>query len=83
MTYDVVFSLEATAELLRIALTIRPATSVVLAADSIRKMLEQDPHRVGHALSEGLFFVDEEPLRAFFVIDEDARQVEITDFRIL
>ncbi len=83
MTYHVVFSLEAAAELVRIAQAVRPASSVIQSADSIRRMLEQDPRGVGHALSEGLFFIDGETLRAFFVIDDDARQVEITDVRIL
>jgi hypothetical protein len=83
VSYDVVFSLEAAAELVRIAQAVRPASSVIQAADSIRRMLARNPREVGHALSEGLFFIDDEPLRAFFSIDEDARQVEITDFRIL
>jgi hypothetical protein len=37
----------------------------------------------GHFLSEGLYYIDEEPLRAFFVIDDESMVVEITDFRIL
>jgi hypothetical protein len=34
-------------------------------------------------LSEGLYYIDEEPLRAFFLIDVESASVEITDFRIL
>ena len=80
MTYDVVFSLEAASELVRIAGTVRPAASVIQAAESIRRMLENDPRKVGYPLSEGLLYIDG-ALRAFFVIDDDAMLVEITDRR--
>jgi hypothetical protein len=83
VTYNVVFSLEAAAELIRIAGAVRPSASVIQAADSIRRKLETDPRKAGHLLSEGLLHIDAEPLRAFFVIDDDAMQVEITDFRIV
>jgi hypothetical protein len=83
VTHDVVFSLEAAAELVRIAGAVRPASSVIQAAESIRQALENNPRKGGHPLSEGLFYIDGEPLRAFFVIDDDAMLVEITDFRIL
>jgi hypothetical protein len=82
VTYEVVFSLEAAAELVRIAGAVRPASAVIQAAESLRRRLEVDPHEAGHFLSEGLFYLDEEPLRAFFVIDDAALRVEITDFRI-
>ena len=77
------FSLDAVVELVRIAGTVRPAASVIQAAESIRRMLENNPHEIGYPLSEGLFYVDGEPLRAFFMIDDDAMLVEVTDFRIL
>ncbi len=83
MTYDVEFSLGAAAELVRIAGTVRPATTVLRAAESIRQALESDPAETGHFLSEGLYYIDEEPLRAFFVIDDESMVVEITDFRII
>ena len=83
MTFDVVFSLEAASELVRIAGAVRPASSVIRAAESIRRILENDPRETGRPLSEGLFYIDREPLRAFFFIDDDSAQVEITDFRIL
>jgi hypothetical protein len=50
---------------------------------TIRRTLENDPAKAGHFLSEGLYYIDEEPLRAFFVIDDESMVVEITDFRIL
>ena len=83
MTYEVVFSLEAAAELVRIAGAVRPASAVIQAAESIRQRLEVDPLEDGHPVSEGLFYIDEEPLRAFFVIDDAGLWVEIADFRIL
>ena len=82
MTYTVEFSMEAAAELLRIAGVVGSA-STIRAADSIRRRLEVDPAGNGNFLSEGLYYIDEEPLRAFFLIDVEAVLVEITDFRIL
>jgi len=82
VTYNVAFSLEAAAELLRIAGMVGSA-SAIRAADSIRRRLEVDPAGNGSFLSEGLYYIDEEPLRAFFLIDVEAVLVEITDFRIL
>ena len=83
MTYDVQFSLEAAAELVRIAGAVGSAISVLQAADTIRRKLENDPANQGEFLSEGLYFIDEEPLRAFFLIDVESMVVEVTDFRIL
>lgn len=83
MTYDVEFSLEAAAELVRIAGSVRPAAGVLRAAESILRTLESDPAEAGHFLSEGLYYIDEEPLRAFFVVDDESSVVEITDFRLL
>ena len=83
MIYDVEFSLDAAAELLRITDVVGSAMSVLRAADQIRRHLENDPADKGEFLSEGLYYIDEQPLRAFFLIDLDAMVVEITDFRIL
>jgi hypothetical protein len=83
MIYDVEFSLDAAAELLRIAEVVGSATLVLQAADQIRRQLESDPAEKGKYLSEGLYYIDEQPLRAFFLIDVDSLVVEITDFRLL
>jgi hypothetical protein len=83
MTYDVVFSLDAAAELMRISEAIGSATPVLRAAEAIRRKLEVDPAASGVVLSEGLFYIDEEPLRAFFMIEDESLVVEITDFRML
>ena len=82
MTYNVEFSLDAAAEFLRIA-GVTGSASAIRAADSIRRRLEVDPAGIGNFLSEGLYYIDEEPLRAFFLIDVESASVEITDFRIL
>jgi len=65
VTYNVEFSLEAAAELLRIAVVVGSAAAI-RAADSIRRRLESDPEGYGNFLSEGLYYIDEEPIRAFF-----------------
>jgi hypothetical protein len=81
--YDVEFSLDAAAELLRIAEVLGSAVIVLQAAEAIRRQLENDPAAQGDFLSEGLYYIDEQPLRAFFLINTESKVVEITDFRIL
>ncbi len=83
MIYDVQFSLDAAAELLRIAEFVGSAVLVLQAAEAIRRQLENDPAEKGNFLSEGLYYIDEQPLRAFFLIDAESMVVEISDFRIL
>ena len=68
MIYDVEFSLDAAAELLRITEVVGSALLVLRAADQIRRHLEGDPADKGAFLSEGLYYIDEQPLRAFFLI---------------
>lgn len=83
MIYDVEFSLDSAAELLRIAEVVGSAALVLQAADEIRHQLENDPEEKGELLSEGLYYIDEQPLRAFFFIDVESMVVEVTDFRVL
>ena len=59
------------------------AVLVLNAAENIRRKLENDPADQGVFLSEGLYYIDEDPLRAFFLIDVESTVVEVTDFRIL
>ena len=82
MIYSVVYSQEAAAELLRISGVVG-AVAAIQAADAIHHHLEDDPAGNATFLSEGLYYIDEEPLRAFFLIDVDSIVVEVTDFRIL
>ncbi len=83
MIYDAPFSLDAAAELIRIAAAVGSAEFVLDAVDDIRRRLESDPADQGVFLSEGLYYLDEDPLRAFFMIDVESMVVEVTDFRIL
>lgn len=83
MIYEVEFSLDAAAELLLIAEVFGSSVSVLRTAEAIRRQLENDPAEKGKFLSEGLYYIDEQPLRAFFLIDDEAMVVEVTDFRIL
>jgi hypothetical protein len=69
--YTVEFSLDAAAEVLRIA-GVTGSASAIRAADAVRRRLEVDPAGDGNFLSEGLYSIDEE-----------SASVEITDFRIL
>lgn len=51
MIYDVKFSLDAAAELLRIAEVLGSAMIVLQAAEAIRRQLENDPAEKGDFLS--------------------------------
>jgi len=61
----------------------RSVVAVLQAVEVIRRRLENDPAVNGHFLPEGLYYIDEEPLRVFFLIDVDLMVVEVTDFRVL
>lgn len=80
--YEGVFSLEAAAEMIRIMGAVK-ASEVLEASSVIRDRLRDDPAGTGTPLSEGLFYLDREPLRAFYVIDARTMTVEVTDFRVL
>jgi hypothetical protein len=75
------YSLDAAVELLRISGVVG-ATSAIQAADTIRRRLESDPAGNGTFLSEGLYYIDEGRLRAFFQINVEDMVVEVTDFRV-
>ncbi len=68
---------------LRVAEVLGSTVIVLQAAEAIRRKLENNPAEKGDFLSEGLYYIDEQPLRAFFLIDTESMVVEITDFRIL
>jgi len=80
VNFRIVFSIGAAEELLSI-IGKADAVSVLSASESIRKALESDPFNAGSELSEGLRYIDREPLRAFFVISEELEIVEVSDFR--
>lgn len=83
MKYDVQFSLEAASEFVRIAASFGSAVSALKAVEANRRKLEVSPADQGVFLSEGLFYIDEDPVRAFYLIDAALNVVEVTDFRIL
>ncbi len=60
MIFDVQFSLDAAAELIRLAAAVGSAGLVLNAVDNIRRKLENDPADQGVFLSEGLYYIDED-----------------------
>lgn len=76
MKYRVVLSLEAVEDALRITMLSRSKSRVIDASRRLHEALEQEPEVAGSHLSEGLNFIDREPLRAFFTIFGDEATVE-------
>lgn len=81
MNYAVILSLEAVEDVLRITLDSQSKAAVIDSTQRVREALQQYPDRAGSHLSEGLYFIDRDPLRAFFVIDPDEATVEIVNVR--
>ncbi len=81
MNYDVVLSLEAVQDVLRITISSQSKVSVVNATKQIQVALKDDPADSGEHLSEGLYFIDRDPLRAFYTIDVDEMIVEIVNVK--
>lgn len=53
------------------------------AAEGIERRLRRDPLGEGRAVHEGLYRIDEPPLAGFYSVDEDAREVRVTDILLL
>ncbi len=83
MSYDVVLSMEAVEDVLRITMASGAKTEVIQASRQLREALRSDPAAAGEHLSEGLYFLDREPLRAFYTIDVDQMSVEIVNVKRL
>ena len=83
MIYEVILSLEAVEDVLRITIAGHSKKSIVDATSNLQETLKNDPHEAGTHLSEGLYYVDREPLRAFFTIDDEALVIEIVNVRSL
>ena len=79
MNYQVIFSLEAVEDVLRITLSGQSKTSIVDASSRMQDVLRKYPYEAGMHLHEGLYYVDFEPLRAFFTIDDEVKEVEIVN----
>jgi hypothetical protein len=83
VNYDVVLSMEAVEDVLRITMASGSKAEVVNASKQIQEALRSDPAAAGEHLSEGLYFIDREPLRGFFTIDVDEMSVEIVNVKQL
>ena len=83
MSYDVVLSMDAVEDVLRITMASGAKSEVVNASKQIQEALRSDPAAAGDHLSEGLYFIDREPLRGFFTIDVDDMLVEIVHVKPL
>ena len=83
MNYEVVLSLDAVEDILRITMASGSKTHVISASRQIQEALRLDPIGAGEHLSEGLYFIDREPLRGFFTIDVAEMLVEIVNVKQL
>ncbi|HTK77166.1 MAG TPA: hypothetical protein VL371_18005 [Gemmataceae bacterium] len=45
--------------------------------------LRDDPERKGVPLSEGLYYLGQPPLKAYFIVSEPDRLVTITDYELI
>lgn len=83
MSYEVVLSVEAVEDVLRITMASGAKAQVLHASKRIQEALKSDPAAEGEFLNEGLYFIDREPLRAFFTIDVRELIVEIVNVKSL
>ena len=81
MNCDVVLSLDALEDVLRITIANGSKAGVVNASKQIQEALRSDPAAAGEHLSEGLYFIGREPLRGFFTIDVDEMRVEVVNVK--
>ena len=81
MNYEVVLSMEAVEDVLRITLVSGSKSAVVNASRQMQEALRFDPATAGEHLSEGLYYIDRDPLRGFFTIDVDEMIVEIVNVK--
>ncbi len=81
MSYEVLLSMDAVEDVLRITMASGSKSEIVNASTQIQEALRSDPAAAGEHLSEGLYFIDREPLRGFFTIDVDEMLVEIVNVK--
>ncbi|MGB7345623.1 MAG: hypothetical protein WBD20_15520 [Pirellulaceae bacterium] len=74
-------SMDALEDVLRITMVSGSKSEVVNASTQIQEALKSDPAAAGEHLSEGLYFIDREPLRGFYTIDVDEMLVEIINVK--
>lgn len=83
MRNEVILSIEAVEDVLRITMASGAKSQVLQASKRIQDSLKSDPTAEGEFLSEGLYFIDRAPLRAFFTIDVQEMIVEIVNVKSL
>ena len=81
MNYDIIWSLEAVEDVLRITIASQSKAAVVKASKQIQDAFANDPTDARKHLSEGLYFIDREPLRGFYTIDVSEMTVEIVNVK--
>jgi len=83
VTYEVLLSIEAVEDIVRITMESGAKSHVLHASKLIQEALKSDPAAEGEFLNEGLYIIDREPLRAFFTIDVHEMIVEIVNVKSL
>jgi hypothetical protein len=73
--YHVNFTLEALEDLFRISTS--QAKAALVGSKQLLEILRDNPVEAGKHLSEGLYCIDCDPLRAFYIIDAEKLAVEI------
>lgn len=81
MSFDVIFSLEAVEDVLRITMASQAKSAIVNASKQLQEALKDNPAGAGEHLSEGLYYIDRDPLRAFYTIQVDEMSVEIVNVK--
>jgi hypothetical protein len=81
VSYDVRFSLEALDDVLRITMASQARAAVIQATGQLQEVLKDNPAEAGEHLSEGLYYIDCEPLRAYYSIDDEELSVEIVNVK--
>lgn len=81
MNYDVILAMEAVVDVLRITMDSASKADVVKASKQIQEALGEDPADAGEHLSEGLYFIDREPLRGFYTINVEEMVVEVVNVK--
>jgi len=85
VAYEVILAIEAVEYVLRITMACGAKSQVMQASKRIQESkriqasLKSDPAAEGEFLNEGMYFVDRDPLRAFFTIDVQEMIVEIVN----
>ena len=74
-------SLDAVEDVLRITIASGAKSDVVNSSKEIHDALRSDSTAADEHLSEGLYFIDREPLRGFYTINTNAMLVEIVNVK--